>query len=118
MKGCAIKPGKELKDRRVKITAIVILFIYCFLFLLANSPFHIKLDYRNSAHKSSLPFIPFAGQNCPLHAFLGLIFCIAALSAFLIIWVFWSPLISSQSLRILHSQKICNYQSQAPPVSL
>jgi len=108
--------------KRIKLIAICVLFIYCSLFLLANSPLHIYLFHRNDNSQTygySLTSFPAlvkseGVQECPLCKFLNLTLFPGLASIFIILMAF-SYLISLDKYKALYLSKIKYYHALAPP---
>ena len=109
--------------KRIKLTAICVLSVYCFLFLLANSPLHIYLFHRNDnsqAYNYSVDLFPSlvkskSDQECPLCKFLNLTLFPGMVVIFIILIIF-NYLIYLDRYKSLCIPKIKYYCALAPPV--
>lgn len=117
--------AEKTMTKRIKLAAICILFIYCFLLFLANSPLHIYLFHRNDnsqAHNYSVVLFPSlvkskSEQECPLCKFLSLTLFPGMVIMFVILMAF-RYFISLDRYKTLYLTKIKYYYALAPPVSL
>lgn len=109
--------------KRIRLTAICVLLIYCFLFLLANSPLHIYLFHR-SVNSQTYDYSPTrfssfvkskSEQECPLCKFLSLTLFPGMVGIFIILMAF-RHFISLDRYKNLYLPKIKYYDALAPPV--
>lgn len=111
--------------RSIKVIAISILFIYCSLFLLANSPLHLYLFHRNGNDSefdfSTDPYLSLSKaksyQKCPLCEFLSLLLFRGRLCIWIALIAFCFALIITRYLTV-HTPSINYYYALAPPATL
>ena len=111
--------------KRIKLIVICVLFIYCSLFLLANSPLHIYLFHRNNNpqtydYSTTLLFSLVeskSGQECPLCKFLSITLFPGIFIIFIVLMAF-RCFISVDRYETLYLAKIRFYYALAPPVNL
>lgn len=111
--------------KKTRILAICALFIYCFLFLFANSPLHIYLFHRNgnsevfdcSVNPHGSLIKSENNQQCPLCKFLNLTL-FQEMAVIYIILIAFLYLVTASKYKTLRMPAIHAYHSLAPPISI
>ncbi len=111
--------------KKIKLTIICVLCAYCFLFFLANSPFHIRLFHKNDNSQtydySVTSFPSFVKSNnykeCPLCKFLSFTLFLGMFIIFIMLMALRCP-ISADRYKTLYLPKIQFYYALAPPARL
>lgn len=110
--------------RKTSLIAISVLFIYCSLFLLANSPLHLYLFHRNGNNTDtfdlSMTLSPAKSKNvqeCPLCKFLSLILFRGMLAIYFLSMAF-CYITTAVRYKTVLIPTIYSYYTLAPPHSL
>lgn len=114
--------NREKTFKRLKLTAAGMLFIYCAIFLLANSPLHIYLFHsqdiyqeRNLAETSF--FESKKITDCPLCEFLSMVLSSGPLSVSIGFLLLLCCRVFSRNEDSMFPPKLKFYDALAPPVT-
>lgn len=109
--------------RKTRLIAISVLFIYCSLFLLANSPLHLYLFHRNGNNPEAFDLSITSSlaksknnQACPLCKFLSLILFRGMPAIYFLLMAF-CYIITAVRYKTVPISTLYSYYTLAPPHS-